>query len=55
MKCDVIIIGAGPAGLSFACSLANTGLNVVIIEKLSKKRLLPLLAMDVTLHLPISL
>lgn len=39
MKCDVIIIGAGPAGLSFACSLANTGLNVVIIEKLSKKTL----------------
>jgi ubiquinone biosynthesis UbiH/UbiF/VisC/COQ6 family hydroxylase len=36
---DVIIIGAGPAGLSFACSLADTGLNVVIIEKSSRQSL----------------
>jgi len=35
MKCDVVIIGAGPAGLSFARSLANTNLNVLVIEKLS--------------------
>jgi ubiquinone biosynthesis UbiH/UbiF/VisC/COQ6 family hydroxylase len=39
MKYDVIIIGAGPAGLSFACSLADTGLNIAIIEKSSKKSL----------------
>ena len=39
MKYDVIIIGAGPAGLSFACSLAKTDLNVVIIEKLPEKTL----------------
>ncbi|MEE9551754.1 MAG: 5-demethoxyubiquinol-8 5-hydroxylase UbiM [Gammaproteobacteria bacterium] len=36
MKYDVIIIGGGPAGLSFACSLANSDLKVVIIEKLAK-------------------
>ena len=35
MKHDVTIIGAGPAGLGFARSLANTGLQVVIIEKQS--------------------
>ena len=34
MKYDVIIVGAGPAGLSFARSLAPTGLKVAIIEKL---------------------
>ena len=36
MKSDVIIIGAGPVGLSFACSLAECDLKVVIIEKLGK-------------------
>ncbi len=33
MNYDIIIVGAGPAGLSFACSLANRGLRMVIIEK----------------------
>ncbi len=36
MKYDITIIGAGPAGLSFARSLANTSLNVVMIEKLPR-------------------
>ncbi len=35
MKVDIIIIGAGPAGLSFARSLSATGLTVLIVEKLS--------------------
>ena len=34
IKCDVAVIGAGPAGFSFARSLANTGLNIVVVEKL---------------------
>ena len=33
MKDHVTIVGAGPAGLSFARSLGNTGLQVVMIEK----------------------
>lgn len=37
MDYDIAIIGAGPAGLSFACSLRDSGLNIVIIEKLSRK------------------
>lgn len=36
MKHDIIIIGAGPAGLSFARAMADTGLNIVLIEKQSK-------------------
>ncbi|MBT4078283.1 MAG: 5-demethoxyubiquinol-8 5-hydroxylase UbiM [Gammaproteobacteria bacterium] len=39
MDYDIAIIGAGPAGLSFACSLRDSGLNIVIIEKLSRKEL----------------
>ncbi len=34
IKCDVAVIGAGPAGLSFARSLASTGLNIILVEKL---------------------
>lgn len=33
MKQDIIIIGAGPAGLAFARSLADTGLKVTMIER----------------------
>ena len=32
---DIIIVGAGPAGLSFARSLAGTGLKIAVVEKLS--------------------
>lgn len=39
MKYDIIIIGAGPAGLSFACSLENTNLTILLIEKSSKENL----------------
>ena len=39
MDYDIAIIGAGPAGLSFACSLRDSGLNIAIIEKLSRKEL----------------
>lgn len=33
MRQDIIIIGAGPAGLAFARSLADTGLRVTMIER----------------------
>ena len=36
-KTDVIIIGAGPVGIAFACSLSDTKLKVAIIDKLPKK------------------
>ena len=36
---DIIIVGAGPAGLSFVRSLANTGLHIALIEKQSKDQL----------------
>ena len=38
MKFDITIIGAGPSGLSLACSLAKTELKIAIIEKNSKKK-----------------
>ena len=33
MTCDVAIIGAGPAGLMAACSAAQKGLTVLLLEK----------------------
>lgn len=39
MDYDIAIIGAGPAGLSFAISLRQSGLKVAVIEKLSAKEL----------------
>ncbi|MBL7003810.1 MAG: 5-demethoxyubiquinol-8 5-hydroxylase UbiM [Gammaproteobacteria bacterium] len=39
MDFDIAVIGAGPAGLSFACSLRNTNLKIAVIEKLSKAEL----------------
>ena len=39
MDYDLAIIGAGPAGLSFACSLRNSGLNIAVIEKQNRQLL----------------
>jgi len=39
MTYDIIIVGAGPAGLGFARSLANTGLRIALIEKQSREQL----------------
>ena len=35
-KYDVVIIGAGPTGLSFAASLSKLGLNIAVVEKQSR-------------------
>jgi digeranylgeranylglycerophospholipid reductase len=36
LKCDVLVIGAGPAGLSASFSAANTGANVICIDRKNK-------------------
>ena len=36
---DIVIIGAGPVGIAFACSFANTKIKIAIIEKHPKKML----------------
>jgi len=36
---DVVIVGAGPAGVSAAISAANQGLNVILIDAKSKERI----------------
>ncbi len=39
MEYDIAVIGAGPTGLSFACSLRDSGLKVLVVEKQTKKLL----------------
>lgn len=39
MEYDIIIVGAGPAGLSFARSLAHSGLGIAVIEKQTAEQL----------------
>ncbi len=36
---DIVIIGAGPAGLSFARTLGDSGLQIAIVEKFDEKTL----------------
>lgn len=36
---DIVIVGAGPAGLSFASALANSGLNVAIVDKQTSEQI----------------
>jgi len=37
MDYDIVVIGGGPAGLSFACSMAGLNLNVILVEKSALK------------------
>ena len=39
MQVDVAVIGAGPAGLCFARSLADSGLSVALVEPQSRQAL----------------
>ena len=36
---DVIIIGAGPAGLSFARALSGKGLRITVLEQVKEEQL----------------
>ena len=38
-KADIVIVGAGPAGLCLARNLAETGLSIVLVEKQSEAQL----------------
>ncbi len=58
IECDVIVVGAGPAGLSFARSLAGTGMNIILVEKLPAKVLAapPMDGRDIALtHLSVAI
>ncbi len=39
MKYDIVIIGGGQAGLSFACSMSNSNLKVLLVESRELKQL----------------
>ena len=34
---DIIVVGAGPAGMAFACGFAETNIRVAIVDKLSRE------------------
>lgn len=33
---DIVVVGAGPAGIAFACGFANTSIKIAIVDKLPK-------------------
>ena len=38
-KFDIAVVGAGPAGIAFACGFIGSNIKVAIIDKLPKKLL----------------
>ena len=34
---DIVVVGAGPTGIAFACGFAGTNVKVAIVDKLSKE------------------
>ena len=37
IKFDIVVVGAGPIGIAFACGFADTNIRIAIIDKLPKK------------------
>ena len=36
---DIVIVGAGPAGIAFACGFADTNIKIAIVDKLTKNHI----------------
>ena len=34
---DIVVVGAGPTGMAFACGFAETNIRVAIVDKLSRE------------------
>ena len=34
---DIVVVGAGPAGIAFACGFADTNIKVAIVDKLPRE------------------
>ena len=34
---DIVIVGAGPSGIAFACGFADTNIRIAIVDKLPRK------------------
>ena len=37
IKFDIVVVGAGPAGLAFACGFVNSKTKVAIVDRLPKE------------------
>ena len=55
MNNKVVIIGAGPAGLSLACSLVDTDLEIIVLKNNQQNTFHHHLMMEEKLHLRIFL
>ena len=51
---DVIIVGAGPAGLCFARALAGTGLNIAVVDAKRRKEPMSMILIDLDNFKPVN-